>query len=144
MVILLFQWLKPKNLIHLWLHFSYHLHIKATSKFQQLYLQYRSIIQSLLITFTSLYYLGPHHQQLLPRIVYKHVCVCAQMLSHDQLFAVPWTVAGSSANRIFQARILEWGSISYSRGSSWLRDSGTQYFKARRRNFSPKEKFGHV
>ena len=29
---------------------------------------------------------------------------------------------GSSVHGIFQARILEWVSISYSRGSSWLRD----------------------
>ena len=29
---------------------------------------------------------------------------------------------GSSVQRILQARILEWVAISYSKGSSWLRD----------------------
>ena len=29
---------------------------------------------------------------------------------------------GSSIHEIFQARILEWGAISFSRGSSWPRD----------------------
>ena len=40
--------------------------------------------------------------------------------SHVQLFATPWTVAppGSSVRGIFQARILEWVAISYSRGLS--------------------------
>ena len=41
------------------------------------------------------------------------------LLSHVWLFATPWTVAGHG---IFQARILEWVAISFSRGSSWLRD----------------------
>ena len=38
-------------------------------------------------------------------------------LSRVQLFATAWTVHG-----IFQARILEWAAISFSRGSSWPRD----------------------
>ena len=29
---------------------------------------------------------------------------------------------GSSVHGIFQTRVLEWGAISFSRGSSWLRD----------------------
>ena len=39
-------------------------------------------------------------------------------------FETPWTVAppGSSIHGIFQARILEWVSIWFSRGSSWSRD----------------------
>ena len=32
------------------------------------------------------------------------------------------SLPGSSIHGIFQARILEWGAISFSRGSSWLRD----------------------
>ena len=45
-------------------------------------------------------------------------------LSHVRLFATPWTVAhsGSSVHGILQARILEWVAISFSRGSSQLRD----------------------
>ena len=32
------------------------------------------------------------------------------------------SLPGSSINGVFQARILEWVAISFSRGSSWLRD----------------------
>ena len=54
---------------------------------------------------------------------YKHyfeVCVCAESLSHVQLFATPWTVAHQAplSMEIFQARKLEWVSTSYSKGSS--------------------------
>ena len=42
-------------------------------------------------------------------------------LSRVQLFATPWT-PGSSVHGIFQARILEWVAISFSRRSSWPRD----------------------
>ena len=43
-----------------------------------------------------------------------------KLLSRVQLFATPWTVAlpGSSVRGIFQARILEWVAISFSRRSS--------------------------
>ena len=41
----------------------------------------------------------------------------AKSVSRVQLFATPWTV-GSSVRGIFQARILEWVSISFSRGFS--------------------------
>ena len=46
------------------------------------------------------------------------------MLSHVQLFATPWTVACQAplSVDILQARILEWVSISSSRGSSPPRD----------------------
>ena len=44
--------------------------------------------------------------------------VKVKLLSCVQLFATPWIVA----HRIFQARILEWVSISFSRGSSRPRD----------------------
>ena len=33
-----------------------------------------------------------------------------------------WSLPGSSAHGIFQARVLEWVAISFSRGSSWPRD----------------------
>ena len=41
-----------------------------------------------------------------------------------QLFATPWTVACQAPPSIgfFQAKILEWVAISFSRGSSWPRD----------------------
>ena len=47
-----------------------------------------------------------------------------KLLSHVQLFATPWTVAYpvSSIHGIFQARILEWVAISFSRRSSRPRD----------------------
>ena len=46
--------------------------------------------------------------------------LCAQLLSHAQLYATPWTIAheGSSIHGIFQARILEWVAISCLGGSS--------------------------
>ena len=42
---------------------------------------------------------------------------CVRLL----LLVTPWTVA-SIVHRMFQAGILEWVVISYTRGSSWLRD----------------------
>ena len=47
-------------------------------------------------------------------------CLCACVLSHAQLFAIPWTVRlpGYSVHGLSQARILEWVAISSSRGSS--------------------------
>ena len=42
-------------------------------------------------------------------------------LNHVRPFVTPWTVA-SSVHGIFQARILEWVAISFSRGSSGPRD----------------------
>ena len=46
------------------------------------------------------------------------------MLGCVQLSATPWNCGspGSSVHGIFQARILEWVAISFSRGSSWPRD----------------------
>ena len=51
------------------------------------------------------------------------VCVCV-CLSCVKLFAIPWTVppAGFSVHGIFQARMLEWVAISFSRASSQPRD----------------------
>ena len=54
------------------------------------------------------------------------VCVCVrfQLLSHVLLSATPQAVACQVllSKEFFQARILEWVAISYSRGSSWPRD----------------------
>ena len=52
------------------------------------------------------------------------ILVSAQLFSHVQLFATPWTVAcqGPLTMGILQARILEWVAISSSRRSSWPRD----------------------
>jgi len=49
----------------------------------------------------------------------------AWSLNHVRLFATSW--AGSSVHEIFQARILEWVAIPFSRGSSQPRDQ-TQAF----------------
>ena len=51
-------------------------------------------------------------------------CVCVQSLSHVQLLVTQSTVAYQIPflHGIFQARILEWFAISYSRESSQLRD----------------------
>ena len=54
--------------------------------------------------------------------IFIGVCVC--MLSCVQLFATPWTVVRQAplVHGTFQARILEWATISSSRGSSQPRD----------------------
>ena len=51
-------------------------------------------------------------------------CVCAQLFSCVWLFCGPLDriPPGSSIHGFFQARILEWVAISYSRGSSPPRD----------------------
>ena len=48
----------------------------------------------------------------------------SKVLSCVQLFVTLWTVARQSplSMRFFQARLLEWVAISFSRGSSWPRD----------------------
>ena len=50
--------------------------------------------------------------------------VKVKSLSHVQLFATPWTVAYQAPRSMgfFQARVLEWVAISFSRGSSRPRD----------------------
>ena len=52
------------------------------------------------------------------------VCTCVHVLSCIQLFATPWTVPcqALAVHRSFQARILEWVAISFSRGFSWPRN----------------------
>ena len=59
-------------------------------------------------------------------IMYVFVCVCVSHLVMSDSLWPPWTVCslpGSSAHGISQARILEWGVITFSRGSSWPQGS---------------------
>ena len=52
---------------------------------------------------------------------YEFVCVCSVAQLCPTL-CDPMSPPGSSVQGIFQARILEWVAVSYSRGSSWPRD----------------------
>ena len=54
------------------------------------------------------------------------VRVCAQPISHVQLFATAWTI--HSPPGFFQARILEWVAISFLRRSFRLRDWTHMFF----------------
>ena len=56
------------------------------------------------------------------RAWFFHWCVCACVLRHFSCIQLFETLPGPSVYGIFQARILEWGAISYSRGSSLPRD----------------------
>ena len=53
-----------------------------------------------------------------------HFSTWVKSLSHVWLFATPWnySLPGSSLHGILQARIWEWVAISFSKGSSGLRD----------------------
>ena len=53
----------------------------------------------------------------------KYVCVLS-CFSHVWLFATLWAKSppDSSVHQIFQARMLKWVAISFSRGFSWPRD----------------------
>ena len=57
-------------------------------------------------------------------LIYRKERKKVKALSHVQFFATPWTITyeGYSVHRIFQARILEWVAVSFSRRSSWPRD----------------------
>ena len=50
------------------------------------------------------------------------VCVCVLVSQYCLILCDPTDLPGSSGHRILQARILEWGTIPFSRGSSWPRD----------------------
>ena len=66
-------------------------------------------------------------RELIPRATSKDlVClsittIVVYSLSHVWFFCDPmdFSLPGSSVHRIFQARVLEWVVISYSKGSSW-------------------------
>ena len=55
--------------------------------------------------------------------LYTACCCCLVIKSCLTLcYPTDWSLLGSSVHGIFQARILEWVAISFSRGSSWPRD----------------------
>ena len=60
-------------------------------------------------------------QILIHWTIFISVCVFVWVLWYVWLFVTPWTVTsvlpGSSVHGIFQARILEWAAVSFSRGS---------------------------
>ena len=51
----------------------------------------------------------------------RHICLVTQLCS-TLCNPMDCSLPGSSVHGIFQARILEWASVSYSRGSSRPRD----------------------
>ena len=53
---------------------------------------------------------------------WPHMYVCARVLTLTLCDPMDGSLPGSSVHGIFQARILEWVSISFSRGYSQLRD----------------------
>ena len=66
---------------------------------------------------------------ILPKVTYKFNTIpirmcCAYSLSQVRLFATAWTIARQAplSKGVLQARILEWVTMSSSRGSSQPRD----------------------
>ena len=61
--------------------------------------------------------------QLMMKISYVWCVWCSvTKLCPALCYPMHWRPPGSSVHGIFLARILEWVAISFSRGSSWLRD----------------------
>ena len=62
----------------------------------------------------------PRNSDMLPIPLIKIVVIVVELLSHVQLFVTLWTIARQAplSMGILQARILEWVSMSSSRGSS--------------------------
>ena len=58
------------------------------------------------------------------------VCVSRSVMS-DSFHPVDCSPPGSSVHGILQARILEWVAVSFSRGSSWLRESNPGFLHCR-------------
>ena len=55
--------------------------------------------------------------------LYSHSCVCSISQSCRTLCErVDYSLLGSSVHGTFQARVLEWVTMSFSRGSSWPKD----------------------
>ena len=50
------------------------------------------------------------------------VCVLSHSVVSNSCGPRDCSPPGSCAHEVFQSRILEWGAISYARGSSWSRD----------------------
>ena len=68
------------------------------------------------------YHLVLFYKTYLDKFISVCVCVCVcESLRHTWLFVTPmdYNLPGSSVHGIFQARILEWVAIPFSRGSSW-------------------------
>ena len=62
-------------------------------------------------------------QWVLVGVSVSYIVVKVKLLRCVQLFVTPWTVAyHCSVCEIFQARVLEWVAIAFSRGSSQPRD----------------------
>ena len=116
------QW-KWKSLSRVWLFVNpwmsspgQNTGVNSCSLLQQIFLTQESN-QGLLQCRWILYQL---RYQGIQKIVY---IMCYAVLSHVQLFVIPWTVANQAplSMEILQARILEWVAPS-SKGSSQLRD----------------------
>ena len=61
------------------------------------------------------------HTHTQSEILFRHVCVCAQ--SYPTLCdSMDCSPPGSSVHGVSQPRILEWVTISFSRGSPWPRN----------------------
>ena len=63
-------------------------------------------------------------ENVLCTIVYTHMCVCSHLLSCVQVCnPMDYNLLGAPVHENFQARILEWVAISFSRGSSLTQGS---------------------
>ena len=72
------------------------------------------------------------------------MCVCVRtgtQLCSTLYDPINCSLPGSSVHRIFQARTLEWVAISYSRGSSLLRDQICVSYKGKKKQFSIQHDF---
>ena len=65
-----------------------------------------------------------NHSDRLKLSLQSEICVMCAVTRLCLILCDPmdWSLPGSSVQGILQARILEWDAISFSRGSSWLRD----------------------
>ena len=62
--------------------------------------------------------------------MYVRVCTCVHAQSYPTLCdPVDGSPPGSSVHGILQARVLEWGAMPSSRGSSWLRDRNVVFLR---------------
>ena len=71
-------------------------------------------IKKMCYTYTMEYYSTIKKNEIMP--------ICSNMHVSNPCDAMDCSPPGSSVHGIFQAIILEWVVISYSRGSSWFRD----------------------
>ena len=107
-----------KHYIILWVQTLRNGSLKAKRWIMVLLVWMRTVTMFLTSWYPDLYKVPSRTESRLVFLV--NVCVCVCVHSHVWLFAIPGTVAHQAY--IFQARILEWVVISYSRGSSWPRD----------------------